>query len=355
MKSLFCKYWLFPAFIISLLFLMLINQGKETAKRDEYPEMEKASQLAASWFDLIAELKKSRQIRPDNHSIVRYRALIGDDFSLITTTLGSLEAKEIAANPVFAGLIVRLLKKAEIDSASTVALSLTGSFPSLAIGALAALQTLGVNTFVLSSLGASCYGANQPLATWIDMETWLRKHGNLRFKTNLLTLGAENDNGGGLAEEGRQLLIQAAERNNMPLFIPKNLQTAIEYKTRFLSEKKIQLLINIGGNQAILGSCAHAPVIPTGLHRNWTPCADKKRGVLARLAQNKIPFIHLLNIKELALRYGISTTADETGNFSVNTAQKAPSVWIFFAIIAMAGILSGSKRYKKHLSRLCDK
>ncbi|NOX89739.1 MAG: poly-gamma-glutamate system protein [Calditrichaeota bacterium] len=355
MKRLFCKYWLFPAFIISVLFLTLINQKKETVNGNEYPEMKKASQLAASWFDLIAELKQSRHIRPDNHSSVRYRALIGDDFSLITTTLGSLEAKEIAANPVFAGLIVRLLKKAGIDSASTVALSLTGSFPSLAISALAALQTLGVNTVVLSSLGASCYGANQPLATWIDMETWLRKHGNLRYKTNLLTLGAEDDNGGGLTEEGRQLLIQAAERNNMPLFIPKDLQTAIEYKTRFLSERKIQLLINIGGNQAVLGSCTHAPIIPTGLRRNWTPCADKNRGVLSRLAQNKIPFIHLLNIKELALRYGISKTADETGNFCVNTAQKTSPVWVLSVIIGMAGILLGSKRYKNHLSGLCDK
>lgn len=267
--------------------------------------MHEAAALCARWFDAVADLKRERGIVSDSRSVARYAALIGDGYTYLTTTLGSLEAKETAANPDFAALVTRWYREAGVDSSSTVGILLSGSFPSLAIATLAATQTIGAKAVVVSSLGASTYGANQPEATWADMELWLKDHAGLRYASALVTLGAEDDNGSGLTEEGVALLRQAAARCGVALYEPATLEETIAAKTRLLTAANIDLLVNIGGNQAALGRCPQSSAVPNGLHFDWPHSAHPQRGVLARLEELGVPFIHLLNIKDLAGRYGL--------------------------------------------------
>ena len=112
-----------------------------------------------------------------------------------------------------------MILESGIDSTSTIGLSISGSFPALAIATLSAAQTLKLKVVLFSSLGASSYGANQPEATWMDIEKWLHDYGNLKYKTNLLTLGADNDRGEGMLEDADSIFYAAVKRSgHKPLY-----------------------------------------------------------------------------------------------------------------------------------------
>ena len=327
--------------VVSLLFLGFTKF--ELIKQAELPEaaiMKQSVELTEKWFDIVCAEKLKRNIISDANSNVKYSGLIGNDYTYITTTLGSLEAKELATNPEFAAIITKYLISAGVDKSSTVGMTISGSFPSLAIATLASLQTIGAEVILCSSLGASSYGANQPEATWIDIENWLIKEGGLKYRTCVLTLGTEDDNGNGLQEEGLLILEEAAKRNNVELYIPATLKESIEMKTKLLSNNDISLLINIGGNQAAMGSCVHAPGIPNGLNNGDKICDDENRGIISRLAEDGIPYLHLLNIKDLAIKNNIPLEPGITYGsskiiYSELTVSKIPAIIMLVIIFSL--------------------
>ena len=205
--------------LIAFLVLLLGTLGADAFYRKRRPlrqteEMHAAAELAQDWFYIVRDLKEDKGVKSDAFSNVANSFMIGDEWSDMTSSLGSLEAKEISTNPDFAALIVRFLDEAGLKKGDRVGLILSGSFPSLAISTLAALQTTGIDAIVMSSLGASTYGANQPEVTWVDMEKALIRKGGLKYKSLLVSMGAEDDSGLGLFGEGPDIIKRAAKRNS---------------------------------------------------------------------------------------------------------------------------------------------
>jgi poly-gamma-glutamate system protein len=292
--------------LTSLLALFCTRRyAVEEQERADAPAMRRAEDLAARWFVLVAEEKIRNQVPAEVTPAIPYAGMLGAGWSEITTTLGSLEAKRTAANPRWAALMVRLLHDAGVDSTKTVGISLSGSFPSLGICTLAALQTIGARAVVVTSLGSSSYGANQPGATWLDMEEWLLHQGGLRDRTMLLTPGAEGDSGAGMPDEGILLLKQTAVRYGRTLVFSSSYADALHRKMELFTRNGITLLVNVGGSQTSLGTCRHAEMLPNGFHATIPPCADTGRGIIERLAGQGIPFIHLLHVNSMAARYGL--------------------------------------------------
>ena len=293
-------------FCLALLVLFLINSfGEKGAIRFDEPAMRHAAALAGRWFTIIGEEKKIRGISSASGGASPYSELIGDDYSDITTTLGVLEAKHTALNPEFAALFVRMLHDAGISSGDVVGVSLSGSFPSLSISMLAAMQTIGTQAAIISSLGASSFGANQAEMTWIDMERTLQKKGGLKYRSEMVTLGAESDTGGGLSEEGIAVLQVAARRNNVTLSHPRDFEDAVRQRVEFFTSRKAVLLVNIGGNHAMMGNCVHSSMIPNDYHRVLWTCLHNDRGAIFRLNEMGIPLLHVLNIRSLAVAHGL--------------------------------------------------
>jgi poly-gamma-glutamate system protein len=265
--------------------------------------------------------------------------MIGDEWTVITTSLGSLESKETSTNPDFSALTVRLLREASIKKGDRVGVTLSGSFPSLAISVLAALQTLEIDAVVVSSVGASTYGANQPEVTWIDMESNLRKRGGLKYNSKIISMGAQEDAGKDLSEEGYTSIKNAASRNGVDLYVPSSLKESMEKRIELFRKANISLLINIGGNQTSLGECAHSVMIPNGLHFKIDECKDENRGIIERMNEQGIPFINMLDIKDLASRYGIDISpnrkySESTQLYSrTKTNRIAIGVIVFFCFI----------------------
>lgn len=332
------------------LFLLLIFLGSITSavalkmffvtvESDPHFELlKKSSELTQHWFNIIHERKSALGILSDSESIVHNSFMIGDEYTLLTTTLGSLEAKELSTNPDYSAVILKMLFEAEIDSNSTVGITISGSFPALAIATLAACQTINAKVILISSLGSSSYGANQPMATWLDYEKWLVESGELLFPSTVITKGAENDLGEGLMEDADSLFDNAAIRNGYSIYKPLGLPESIDYKTTLLLNENISLLINIGGNHASLGNCSHAVSIPNGLNKPYKICSDLERGVISRFSERDVPFIHLLNIKDLSVKSGIplepGISYGEAFNvYYINTINKYVAGSFLLAII----------------------
>ncbi len=334
-------------FVLALLLILLIElQFTSSKERSDASKMKEAVNLAETWFAKIEMMKNERGIRNDTETNIKYKALIGDEFTDITTTLGSLEAKEISTNPEFAALIVKYLTDSNIDSTQKVGVILSGSFPSLAISSLAAIQTLNAKAIIFSSLGASMFGANQEGATWLDIENYLINNAGLKYKSYLVTLGAEADNGGGLREEGIKLLKTTAAYYNFDLYLPHSINESIEKKINILLKNNIDLLINIGGNQTGLGACVHSLLIPNGLHKRIESCNDEDRGIIMRLNEKSIPFINLLNIKNLAIANDISTNPSAGSSGSIYKERKYQKFPLVFSItiLSVLILLLGKKK-----------
>ena len=95
--------------------------------------------------------------------------MIGQDITQITTDRGYIDSKLTSMNPNFAAVIVEMLKEADVKNNDVVAISFTGSLPGLNIAVMAAIQTLKLKPIIITSVGASNSGANDPYFTWLDM------------------------------------------------------------------------------------------------------------------------------------------------------------------------------------------
>jgi poly-gamma-glutamate system protein len=327
--------------LISFVVLLAGTIVSESFFRKQQPveyvsSMKESAELTKKWFSVIEQFKIEKGISSDAVTNVPYSFMIGDEWSELTTTLGSLEAKVISTNPDFSALIVRLLHEAGITKDKKVGVILSGSFPSLSISVLAALQTMEMDAIVMSSVGASTYGANQPEATWLDLESALNDLGGLRYRSTLVSIGAGDDSGAGLSEKGLTKIRNAALRNKIGLYIPKSLKESIEKRIQIFKDQKISMLINIGGNQTAFGDCPHSLNIGNGLQTKFKTCSDENRGLISRMSELGVPFINLLNIKDLAGQYGIDISPginySKSSNLYSETRTNKPVLGIILAI-----------------------
>ncbi len=236
-------------------------------------------------------------------------ALIGQDITPITTDRGYIESKLTATNPNFAAVIVDMLKEAGLEKNDMVAVTFTGSIPGINISVLAALQTLRLKPIIITSVGASNWGANDPYYTWLDMENELFKAGIFKNKSVAASIGGGLDRGRGLSPEGRELILDAIKRNNIEFINEEFLENGIEKRIEIFNKHKgknsIKAFINVGGGIATLGSTENDKFIPTGFSKTLPMMNYPTRGVLLRMAEQNIPVIHLLNITQLAHKYGL--------------------------------------------------
>jgi poly-gamma-glutamate system protein len=121
--------------------------------------------------------------------------LIGPEFSLITNAQGVLGSKLTTLNPNWAGVIVDYLRRCGLKPGDPVAVALSGSFPGLNISVFAALETLELAPVVITSVGASMWGANDPDFTWLDMERLFAEENIFHIRSAAASYGGGDDMG----------------------------------------------------------------------------------------------------------------------------------------------------------------
>jgi poly-gamma-glutamate system protein len=297
-------------FALSILFFVLAKSfpSKETDKVKG--EMIRASEIMAEAVDIIKECREEKGLILDKNSDPNLTGLIGLEFSQITTSIGSIEAKRTTTNPNFAALIVFLLKEAKIESGDTIAVGASSSFPSLIVAVFSAAKAMHLKPIVINSLGASQWGANNPDFHWLDMQNCLLEAGIFDAKPIGLSLGGERDEGAGMSPEGRSFLTnEIRESGNVSLHEPdltQNVKARMRLYEENAGESKIKAFINIGGSWPNMGEDPKILKLRPGLVKIKQFPPIEKRGVIFAMASRKIPVIHLLYIKGLVDRYGLS-------------------------------------------------
>ena len=242
--------------------------------------------------------------------ILRETTIIGLDYSSLTTTLGSLAVKKSSENPVVAALLVRLLKDAGVTSDSVVAINASGSFPGFILASLSACTALGIETYIIASVGSSTYGANMPENTIADI---LLKDDVRRLAYTLLavTPGGSGDRGLELDAEELERVAKALENRGLSFIRPANLTDAVNLREALLNNAGCTLLVNIGGSHASSGNDADLALM-SGILKPDKNKTYPEDGLIQRFLTAGKPVIQILNVNRLYASYGLEF--DQDGN-----------------------------------------
>lgn len=268
---------------------------------------------------------------------------IGVEWSPLTTTLGDLEAKRTAANPMWGVQCLRWFDTLHLKAGDRIAITSSSSFPALLFSVLAAAEARGLDVLLSVSLGSSTWGANRPDFPWPLMAEHLRAAGFIKTKTAFYTLGGSGERGADFPPELISELRRLVKDEGVPLLEPKNIKRAISEKSLKVKSFKPILVVNIGGSHANMGDDPKVLQLPQGLllptMQNIGSAGD---GVISKILLSGTPVLHLLNIRALALEAGIPWDAD---SFSKIRAGSRP--WVnFLGLFIFAAVLIRHKRWE---------
>ena len=344
--------------LLALMAFLAVEYGKEDVKLKWYDQKLEASKLASEATGYLKEFRMHKGVFVDVINDPNETALIGQDMTPITTDRGYIEAKLTSTNPNFAAVVVDMLKEAGLEKNDVVAIAFTGSFPGLNIAVHSAVQTLKLKPIIITSVGASNWGANDPYYTWLDMERILFKAGIFKNKSVAASIGGGLDRGRGLSPEGRQLITDAIIKNKIEFIneehIESSIQKRIEIYNKQRKKEQIKAFINVGGGISSIGSVENVQFIPSGLSKSLPMKNYPVRGMLVYMIEKNIPIVHLLNVNQLAQQYGLPlnpTPLPRPGEGEI-FIQKRYSVFLtsgvtFFLIIAISFVfLMERKRHQ---------
>lgn len=294
---------------LALLALLAVENATVDVKQDWYEEKLAAAELSQEAMEAIRDHRLEKGVFIDAINDPNQTAMIGQEYTLVTTDRGYIDAKLSSTNPNFAAVIVQMLKDAGLQKGDKVAIAFTGSFPALNISVYAALQALELNPVAITSVGASNFGANDPYFTWLDMESLLYEKEVFGYKSVAASVGGGNDVGRGLSPQGRNLIREAIMRNRVEFIDEQHLEHSINRRMqlyeKYAGDEGIKAFINVGGGIASLGNTINGKLIPPGLTEFLPMRNFPVKGVIIQMGQRGVPIIHLLNISKLLREYGL--------------------------------------------------
>ncbi len=262
----------------------------------------------------LAEAKTAAGVPRPEGVLDREAGLLGAELTPLVTTLGSLEAKRLSTSPRWAGELVRRLHGAGVGEGDVVAASFSGSFPGLNLAVVAACTELDTRLVAVSSVTASTWGATEAGFTWPEMEARLVAAGVVPRASVAVSTGGADDAASDLVPEARALAkgiaLASAAALGAELLASTSLEDSISRRldlyARHAAGQPVTLYVNCGGNEASLGRSTAFLRLKNGFlpARPFDLGAD--RGVMARFAGRGVPVLHLLNVRDLALRWGVA-------------------------------------------------
>lgn len=308
------KWILLGLAVLALLLQAMLDATRTPTRQRDYEVKLAAAERAGEAFRVLQEYRSLDHPEVDLLNDPAGTGLIGPEFSQITNAQGNLESKLTSLNPNWAAVCVDYFRQVGLDAGDPVAVAVSGSFPGLNIGVFAAIEAMRLRPVVITSIGSSMWGANDPNYTWLDMEQVLFDAGVFTTRSALASFGGGDDMGRGLSPTGRQLIIDAAERNHVPMLDCVNIEDAIARRMAFYEEQSrgraYRCYVNVGGGVASLGSSNNRPALPSGLSFDLGPHNWSRKGTLVLFAERGVPIIHLLRVQTLAREHGLPRSPD---------------------------------------------
>lgn len=343
--------------VAALLAFLAVENSKLDVKQKWYSEKLEAARRAKTAQQHLKEYRLERGVFVDAVNDPNETALIGQDLTPITTDRGDISAKLASTNPNFAAVVVELLKQAGVKERDHVAVAMTGSFPAINIAVLSALETLRLTPIIITSVGASNWGANDPQFTWLDMERVLDQKNIFHTRSVAASIGGGGDVGRGLSPEGREMITGAIQRNNVRFINEEHIEQSIERRMKLYEEyskgQPIKAYINIGGGIASLGTVVNGEIIPSGLSKQLPVKNYPVRGVIIEMAKRGIPVIHLYNIRQMWTDYELPVDPvplpePGSGGIFVRVKYNVTITWVAACALATMILLAGYIDRRKH-------
>jgi poly-gamma-glutamate system protein len=178
---------------------------------------------------------------------------------------------------------------------------------------MSACQALDIRLIAVSSVTASSWGATDAGFTWPEMEARLVAAGALQRVTVAVSAGGSGDRALDLEPEGRllarEIAVRSARALRARLLEPASFDEAVRARLAVFDEQRagrpLAAFINVGGTEASLG---HSPAILRLVNGWLAPVpfdSSPERGLVARMAEGGVPVLHLLNVRDLAVRWGV--------------------------------------------------
>ena len=299
--------------LLALVCLFISLQNRSIEISPLYDSKIKAANLMKQCLQSLKKSRLENSIFIDIENDPNETGLVGVPYSLITTDEGDLDAKLTTLDPNFSAVIVDLLFTAGLEKNDTIAVMLTGSMPGANIALLSACQVMGIHPIIISSIGASQWGANQVDFTWLDMEDILIENKLINSRSVASSIGGRNDMGRLLSPLGRDLIMENIKNYDLPLIRENRLADNIKKRTDIYNEyhpiDKYDGVVNIGGGVASLGTSFNYRLIPPGIvNRSDIVGIDNSSGIegaFSYFLKKNITGLHILNIKSIIENYNL--------------------------------------------------
>jgi poly-gamma-glutamate system protein len=300
--------WLAAVAVVSIAGWLLVEWASQSPTHPKYAEMLMAARSVQAASRILYSAKQARGLLPPAGADPNRTGMIGFEYTPITTTIGDLGSKRTTTNPDFAAALVGALASLGLKPGAPVVLILSGSFVGADIASVAAVEALGLKPLAIASLGASMWGATNPEFNLVDMLALLHREGVLRSLPIAAVLGGEGAIASGIDAESVALLRASAERTGIPLVDRESFPALVDDLVARIEAGaggRPTVLVNVGGALIGLGSCRESYTFPPGLTTGTVPCTAGQSGLVMRLAAGNLPVLHVLNIRELAIEWGL--------------------------------------------------
>jgi poly-gamma-glutamate system protein len=301
--------WLAVAAAVSIALWLLLEHALQRPIHPQFAEMLMAARSMQAASRVLWMEKETRGLTPSAQTDPNRTGMIGQEYTPITTTIGELPAKRTATNPDFAAALVRHIASLKLARGTPVVIVVSGSFVGGDVAAITATETLGLRPIVIASLSASMWGANEPEFNLIDMLAALREHNVIRTRAIAAVLGGGGAIGNSMDADGVAALRRSAMRDDVPIVEVRPVAALIDALLARINaaagDPRPGAVINVGGALIGLGSCRESHEWPPGLTRKAPPCSDGTPGLAMRLAADGLPVLHIINMRRLALEWGL--------------------------------------------------
>ena len=353
--------------ILSLLCFAITINFKIIEKSSSFEQKVIAANLMEDAMQLLKNSRMEEGVFVDIENDPNETGLVGSPFSLITTDEGDLDSKLTTLDPNFSAVIVDLMSQLGLTSEDTVALLMTGSMPGANLAVLSACQAMGVTPIIISSLGASQWGANQIDFTWLDMESILIENGLYLSSSIAASIGGRNDMGRLLSPSGRKILTENIAAYDIPLIknkkLAENIKTRMNIYSSYLPIDRYKAIINVGGGVASLGTSFNSKLLPPGIvQRSDLTNINRPggiEGVFSKFINSRVPGLHILNIRPLTEQFKIPFAPIPvpkigSGSLYANERYSLLLATICLVIVSGAVLIVGiqsKKNIKQHLTQ----
>ncbi len=295
--------------VLAIVGMGAVEFFRTPTKQPHYDRKIKAVEREIEAAKIIKETRISYGLEIDPEVDLSESGLIGAQMTSITTVPGHLPAKQLSTNPNFAAVLYDMLLEAGVEEGDLVAVGCSGSFPALNLAVYAAMEEMKVNPVIISSAGASQFGANFPELLWIDMEAKIYDAGLIHYRSVACSVGGREDAGLNLPPEGQEVVQKAIERNKLKSIDTEDFLESIDTRMKIYDQhsrgNEYKCYINVGGGTVSVGRSVGKKLYHPGLNMKPSTRALTIDSVMSRFARRGTPIIHLVQIEQLAQEYGL--------------------------------------------------